>query len=162
MLPDYSPEREAAMLRRALIIFLGACALSCALSAAQPAKAGVGLILFEPSGLTGKYWLSRSSALAGGIGWSAEKDHYLHIHADFIFLRYGLASDANLNLDFYLGAGGKIIFRDYDSAWFRVPLGVDFLLRKSPLNFFFEVVPSFNFSDLKVFGAVGFRYIFQR
>ena len=150
------------MPRRLLIIILSVCFLSSATSAAQPGNAGVGLILFEPSGLTGKLWLNRSAAVAGGIGWSAEKDHYLHIHADFLFLRYSLTSDANLDLDFTLGAGGKIIFRDYDSAWFRVPLGIDFLLRKSPLNFFFEVVPSFNFSDIKVFGAVGFRYIFQR
>lgn len=150
------------MLRRHLIIILSVCFLLSAASAAQPARAGVGLILFEPSGLTGKVWLNRSTALAGGIGWSPEKDHYLHLHVDFLFLRYSLASDANLGLDFYLGAGGKIIFRDYDSAWFRVPLGVDFNLRKSPLNFFFEIVPSFNFSEIKVFGAVGFRYMFQR
>jgi hypothetical protein len=56
----------------------------------------------------------------------------------------------------------KIVFRDFDNAWFRVPLGVDFLLRKSPLNLFFELVPSFNFSDLKLFGAIGFRTIFER
>jgi hypothetical protein len=73
-----------------------------------------------------------------------------------------LAADRNLDLDFYLGLGGKIIFRDEDVAWLRVPLGVDFLLRKSPLNFFFELVPSFNFSKLKLFGAIGFRYVFQR
>ena len=150
------------MLRRALIAVLAACFLISAASAAQPARTGVGLILFEPSGLTGKAWLTRSTALAGGIGWSAEKDHYLHLHVDFLFLRYGLGADTNLDLDFYLGVGGKIIFRDSDTAWLRVPLGVDFLLRKSPFNFFFEVVPSFNFSDVKLFGAIGFRYIFER
>jgi len=150
------------MLKRPLVVILSVGFLLGGASAAQPTRAGVGLILFEPSGLTGKVWLKSSTALAGGIGWSAEKDHYLHLHVDFLFLRTDLASDSNLDLDFYLGAGGKIIFRDYDSAWFRVPLGLDFLLRKSPLSFFFEVVPSFNFSEIKVFGAVGFRYMFQR
>jgi hypothetical protein len=145
-----------------MIVIFAACFLLSTASAAQPVKAGVGLILFEPSGLTGKAWLGRSTALAGGIGWSGEKDHYLHLHVDFLFLRYRLAVDTNLDLDFYLGAGGKIIFRDFDNAWVRVPLGIDFLLRKSPFNFFFEVVPSFNFSDVKLFGAIGFRYIFQR
>jgi hypothetical protein len=145
-----------------MIGILAVCLLLSAASAAQPARAGVGLILFEPSGLTGKAWLSRSAALAGGIGWSAEKDHYLHLHVDFLFFRHRLAADSNLDLDFYLGAGGKIVFRDSDNAWLRVPLGIDFLLLKSPFNFFFEVVPSFNFSDLKLFGAIGFRYVFQR
>lgn len=147
--------------KRALIAIFAVCFLLSAASAAQPAKAGVGLMLFEPSGLTGKLWLGGTTALAGGIGWSAEKDHYLHVHADFLFLRYRLAGDANLDLDLYLGAGGKIIFRDFDNAWVRVPVGVDFLLRKSPFNFFFEVVPSFNFSEVNLFGAIGFRYIFQ-
>jgi hypothetical protein len=64
-------------------------------------------------------------------------------------------------LDFYFGAGGKLVFRDFDNAWLRLPLGLDFLLRKSPLNFFFEIVPSSNLSDFKIFGAIGFRYLFQ-
>jgi hypothetical protein len=150
------------MIKRPALGLLAVCFLALAASAAQPGKVALGLILFEPSGLTAKTWLSRATALAGGIGWSAEENHYLHLHADFLFFRRGLAADRNLDLEFYLGAGGKIIFRDSDNAWLRLPLGVDFLLRKSPLNFFFEVVPSFNFSELKLFGAIGFRYIFQR
>lgn len=157
-----APEWEVALTKRGCIGILASCLLVAAASAAQSGKVGVGLVLFEPSGLTAKIWLGRSAALAGGIGWSAEENHYLHLHADFLFFRYSLAADRNLILNFYLGAGGKVVFRDSDNAWFRFPLGVDFLLRKSPLNFFFEIVPSFNFSDLKLFGAIGFRYVFER
>jgi hypothetical protein len=145
-----------------VIVALAACFVMPAASAAQPGRIGLGLILIDPSGLTGKAWLSRSFALAAGLGWSAEESHYLHLHLDFLFCRLGLAADADLGLDFYLGAGGKFIFRDSDKAWLRVPLGIDFLLRKSPLHFFFELVPSFNFSRLKLLGAVGFRYVFER
>jgi len=142
---------------------LGLCAVLFFLSVASsspPGQFGVGLMLFEPSGLSAKAWMSGSTAVAGGLGWSAEADHYLHLHADFLFTNIRLASDRNLSLDFSLGAGGKLVFRDFDRAWFRVPLGLDFLLKRSPLNFFFEVVPTFNFSELKLFGAIGFRYIF--
>jgi hypothetical protein len=154
-------DQEEAMTRRGLVSLLLILVIGSVGSAAETRKYGIGLILIDPSGLSGKAWLNRSFALAGAIGWSAEENHYLHVHADFLFYRYRLASDKNLDLDFYLGAGGKIIFRDNDNAWFRVPLGVDFLLRKSPLNFFFEIVPSFDFSELKLSGAVGFRYIFE-
>jgi hypothetical protein len=150
------------MTKRFLVSVLFLLAVGAAGSAAGPGRFGVGLILFEPSGLSAKAWLNRSTALAGGIGWSPEENHYLHLHADFLFYRHRLAADRNLDLDFDLGAGGKIIFRDDESAWFRVPLGVDFILRKSPLNFFFELVPSFNFSEIKLFGAIGFRYVFER
>lgn len=144
--------------------FLGIAALLFLISTVSPSPAdrfGVGLMFFDPSGLSAKAWLSGSKAVAGGIGWSAEKNNYLHLHADFLFTTIRLASDRNLALDFYLGAGGKIIFRDFDSAWFRVPLGIDFRLNRSPLNIFFEVVPSFNFSKLKLLGAVGLRYVFS-
>lgn len=150
------------MIKRSLLIILLVCGLAPAAARAQSGKIGVGLVLFEPTGLTGKTWFAGSTALAGGIGWSTEENHYLHIHLDFLFLRQRLAADRNLDLDFYLGLGGKIIFRDEDMAWLRVPLGVDFLLRRSPLNFFFEIVPSFDFSEFKLFGAIGFRYVFQR
>ena len=150
------------MRKRATVGLLVVGFLLSGASAARPAgRAGIGLILFEPSGLTGKMWLRESAALAGGLGWSAEKDHYLHLHLDFLFWRHRLAADRNLDLDFYIGAGGKVIFRDFDNAWLRLPLGLDIPLRRSPFNFFFEIVPSFNFSDFKLFGAIGFRYIFQ-
>jgi len=144
-------------------IFAAAAALLLLLSAVSPAqsrRSGIGLILFDPSGLTGKAWLSRWTAVDGAVGWSPEKENYLHLSADFLFFNYRLEGDRNLGLELYLGAGGKIIFRDYDQAWFRFPIGIDFLLQKAPLNFFFEIVPTFNFSHFKLFAAVGFRYIF--
>jgi hypothetical protein len=152
---------EAAMGKKFLLGMSAVLFIISAASPSPPSRLGVGLILFEPSGLSAKMWMRGSAAIAGGLGWSAEADHYFHLHADFLLTNIRLASDRNLELNFTLGAGGKLVFRDYESAWFRIPLGLDFLLRRSPLNFFFEVVPTFNFSRLKLFGAVGFRYVFN-
>jgi hypothetical protein len=151
---------EVVMSKKFLLGMSAFLFLFSAASPSPPGKFAVGLILFEPSGLSAKAWMSGSAAVAGGLGWSAEANHYLHLHADFLFTNIALASDRNLELNFTLGAGGKLVFRDYDNAWLRIPLGLDFLLRRSPLNFFFEVVPTFNFSELKLFGAIGFRYVF--
>jgi hypothetical protein len=129
--------------------------------AAPPRQFGIGLVLFEPSGLTAKAWLGRGAAVGGAIGWSEEMNHYLHIQADFLFLDRRAAGDQNLDLDIYLGVGGKIIFRDSDSAWLRVPFGLDVRLKKAPFNFFFELAPAFNFRTVRLFGALGFRYIFR-
>jgi opacity protein-like surface antigen len=159
---DRNPGEEVVVFERGAIAALAACLLVSAAPAAQPGKVGVGLIFVDPTGLTGKAWLSGSAALAAGIGWSAEESHYLHLHLDFLFYRLGLAAGPNLELEFYLGAGGKFIFRDSDTAWLRLPLGIDCLLRRSAFHFFFEVVPSFNFSRVKLLGAAGFRYAFRR
>jgi hypothetical protein len=152
---------EAVMSKKCLLWIGVFLVLVSAAYPSPPGKFGVGLVLFEPSGLSAKAWLRGSSALAGGLGWSAEESHYLHLHVDFVFTKIRLASDRNLDLDFTLGAGGKIIFRDHENAWFRFPLGIDFLVKRSPLNFFFEIVPSLNFSKIKLFGAIGFRYVFD-
>jgi hypothetical protein len=128
--------------------------------AAPPRRFGIGLVLFEPTGLTAKAWLGRGAAVSGAIGWSEEMNHYLHIQADFLFFDRRAVGDPSFDLDLYLGAGGKIIFRDSDSAWLRVPFGLDVQLRRAPFNFFFELAPAFNFRTVRLFGALGFRYLF--
>lgn len=122
---------------------------------------GLGLSVFEPTGLSGKIWWSRA-ALGGAVGWSSLTGHHLHLHVDYLFYRASIHADSRVNFSFYLGAGGKMVFQDHDKAWFRFPLGIDFLSQKSPLNVFFEVVPSFNFSKFDLVGALGLRYTFSR
>jgi hypothetical protein len=141
-----------------LFLFLLACS-NLGLNA-QPKQFGIGLALFDPSGLTGKAWLGNGRAINGAIGWSEEKGHYLDILADFLFYDKRVAGDGNLDLDAYIGIGGKIIFRDDDPAWIRLPLGFDMRLKRSPVDVFFEVAPSTNFSIVRVSGAIGFRYLF--
>lgn len=141
-----------------ILIFLLAC--SSVPLQAQPKQFGIGLVLFDPNGLTAKAWLGRGGAVSGAIGWSEEADHELQIQAEYLFYDRRVTGDRNLDLDVYVGLGGKIIFRDNDQAWIRVPLGLDFRLKKAPLNFFFEVAPNFNFKIARVSGAIGFRYIF--
>lgn len=128
---------------------------------AQPRKFGIGLVLIDPSGLTAKAWLGAGTAVSGAVGWSAEESHYLNIQADYLFFDRRVAGDRNLDLDAYFGAGGKIIFRDYDTAWLRIPLGLDIRLRRAPFNFFFEIAPAVNFQKARLSGAVGFRYLFN-
>jgi hypothetical protein len=150
------------MVNKTALGVLAVLAIGQAQAFPQAVKYGVGIVLFEPSGLSAKAWLGRSGAVAAAIGWSVEEGHYLQLQADYLFFDQRLARDRNLSLHLYLGAGGQFIFRDEDGAWLRFPLGLDFLLQKSPLDFFFELAPSFNFSNLRISGAVGFRYIFVR
>lgn len=140
-----------------MIIFLlaGACF-------GQTTKFGLGLVLFDPSGLTAKVWLKKAGAIDGAIGWSGMEPHNLQIQADYFFFNPRIASDQNVQFSFYLGAGGKIIFQDNNNAWFRIPLGIEVVLKKTPLNIFFEIVPYFDFDEIDVTGAIGIRYIFTQ
>ena len=140
-----------------LVLVISACA--GAGLPAQPRRSGLGLVFVDPFGLSAKAWLGGGRAVSGAVGWSGEKEHYLNLQADFLFFSYRLNSGADLDLDAYAGVGGKVIFRDYDAVWFRVPLGLDLRLKNVPLNFFFEIVPALDFQEVRISGAVGFRYL---
>lgn len=150
------------MAKNILVYFLvAACGCTTAASA-QAKDYGLGMVFFEPTGLTGKVWLNRRAALDAAIGWSAKHDHFLHIHVDYLFYRYSFHNDSRVDFSLYVGAGGTIIFQDNDNAWLRFPLGIDFLAKTCPLNIFFEVIPTFKFSRLDLLGAIGIRYTFRR
>lgn len=146
-----------------ILRFLVGFLLCCSLTAfGQSKKYGLGLILLDPTGLSGKMWLGKSTALDAAVGWSAREGRYLHIHLDYLFLGAPIYNDDQVEFSFYAGGGAKIIFQDKDSTWLRFPLGLDCKVRKSPLNIFFEIVPSFDLSEFDLFGAIGIRYLFDR
>jgi hypothetical protein len=122
---------------------------------------GLGLELGEPSGITGKYFLSPSGAIDFGLGYIY--GHYyagdgLHVYADYLWHPLVLASAAPFELPFYIGLGGRFWSFDYgcepngrncayDGAAFgvRVPLGLDLDFNNVPLDIFFQIVPTLDF-----------------
>lgn len=136
------------------------------LISAFPASAqnyGLGFIFVEPTGLSGKIWLSHSQSLTGAIGWASQKNNPLLIQIDYLPPSLFLLSDANLRVTFYYGIGGRLVFNGQAEGGFRFPLGFDFLAQKAPLNFFFEIVPGLQLSPEARFtlkGAIGIRYVF--
>jgi hypothetical protein len=139
---------------------------------------GLGVMLGAPTGLSGKYFLSGSTALDFGVGTI---DHYyanrsgLHLHADYLIHPVSLASTAPFELPLYLGLGVRLWdFNDTrynDRAWafgLRAPLGVAFDFNNVPLDLFFEVALVVDFytyyrNDIgtDVNGAIGLRYYFN-
>jgi len=141
---------------------------------------GLGLELGEPTGLTGKYFLSADRALDFGIGdiYNYADRYGLHIYADYLFHPVSLASTESFELPFYVGLGGRFWdFQDrgpavHDDAFafgFRVPLGVALDFNNVPLDVFFQIVPTldifsgYNAHDvyLDVDVSLGVRYWFN-
>jgi hypothetical protein len=62
----------------------------------QTAKYGLGLIIFDPSGMTAKAWLEKGGAIDGAVGWSAMGSHQLQIQADYLFFEAPIAREKKI------------------------------------------------------------------
>ncbi len=133
---------------------------------AQDKGFGLGIIVGEPTGLSGKYWISKTSAIDGGIAWSFLNDGSMHIHADYLWHNFDLITP---RIPFYIGAGGRIKFKNNRSAvdnrlGVRVPVGVSFFISEPASDFFVELVPILDLapkSDFTFNAAIGFRFFFK-
>jgi hypothetical protein len=141
-------------------------------------KFGAGFILGEPSGLTGKYFFDKSSAVDLGIGSDLGDGFYLY--GDYLYHYYNIFPVRELkDLSLYFGAGlGFHRFSDdhyynrhdryYDHYTenrldIRVPVGVEYTVTKIPLGIFVELVPALRIIpdiDFNFWGGIGVRYYF--
>jgi hypothetical protein len=120
---------------------------------------GLGLELGQPTGLTGKYFLSDSNALDFGVGYIYHSYGYaddgFHLYADYLWHPASLVSAAAFELPFFIGVGGRLWRFDYcdarvctyygDAFGVRIPLGIDFDFNNVPLDIALNVVPTIDF-----------------
>lgn len=153
---------------------------------------GIGLELGAPSGLSGKYFLGGMVAVQGGIGvvhsWGYDG---VHVHAEAVWHPVLLTSTPAVDIPLHVGIGGRFLQHDHgdfrDRCWngrdyyrcmgsdshlgVRIPVGISFLLRKTPMDFFVELALVADLVQLNndydydhdrggINGAVGGRYYF--
>jgi len=147
---------------------------------------GLGLEVGDIAGLTGKLFISPTTALDFGIG-DLYSSYYinqpgggLHIYGDFLWHPILVAKANAFELPFYVGVGGRFWNFDYACDRFgnctsaqafgiRVPLGLDFDFNNVPLDIFGQIVPTFDFFNryaprsffLDFDFTVGIRYWFS-
>jgi hypothetical protein len=119
---------------------------------------GLGLELGEPSGLTGKYFLSDAAALDFGLGWIYRHYYYgdgVHLYGDFLWHPTSLVSSDAFELPFYVGVGLRFWDFEYcddrvcgyggSALGIRVPFGIAFDFNNAPLDIFIQLVPVLDF-----------------
>lgn len=143
-----------------LYIILGLFSLNVC---AQDSGFGIGIIIGEPTGLSGKYWLSEKSAIDGGLAWSYLNEGAFHIHADILVHSFNLVHVSKGRLPLYMGLGGRIKLSGDPMVGARIPLGINYHFGSAPLDVFFEVVPILDLipgTDFDINAAIGMRYFF--
>ena len=48
---------------------------------------GLGVMIGEPTGISGKYWLSPANAIDFAVAWSFANDANFHLHTDYLYPR---------------------------------------------------------------------------
>jgi len=130
---------------------------------AQADGFGIGIILGEPTGLSGKLWLTQKTAVDGALAWSLWDGGAVHIHADFLVHNFNLINVSQGQLPLYIGIGPRIKLANDPMLGVRVPFGLAYLFGSAPLDVFLELVPILELipaSDFHFNSAIGIRYFF--
>lgn len=147
------------------LVILLIVSLAANVSAMERNKFGIGVIIGEPTGITGKYMLNNKNAIDAGVGWKTGGDNELHIYGDYLFHLYDVIEVPKGQLPIYFGGGARWVSREDkdDKFGIRVPIGVEYLFEDLPLGAFIELVPVLNLTpdtDFDLEAGTGIRYFF--
>ena len=134
---------------------------------------GIGLIVGEPTGVSGKYYIGDDMAIDFAAG-AAFIGRGLQLHGDFLFHPFTLQNTKTFVFPFYTGAGLRILRRDpgdnterHTRLGIRLVVGGQLDFREIPIDVFFEgaLVGDYRTLDNDRFGldlnvSAGVRYYF--
>lgn len=132
------------------------------LRAQKAGDVGVGVILGDPTGLSGKYWLDDRNALDAGLGFSGD----FALHADYLRHIWDLwPQPVKGKLPAYLGLGARLEASDDPEFGIRAVGGTAYWLPRHPIEVFLEIAPVFRLApsaDVGFDAGIGLRYYFGR
>jgi len=126
---------------------------------------GLGIIVGEPTGLSGKLWTGEKTAFDGGAAWSF-KGESLQLHMDYLLHNFNVIPVEKGMLPIYYGIGGRINLEEDDTrAGIRIPLGLNYHFENAPVDLFLELVPTLDLvpeTDFTLCGGIGARFFFTK
>lgn len=134
---------------------------------------GIGLILGDPTGLSGKVYLNEDRAIDAALAWSTGSHKSLHLHGDYLFHKPNVFQVDHHPINLYYGIGARLISWDDhhpdhnedDKISFgpRGPVGLNFNFKDPAIEVFtelalvFEVIPG---TDVDIDFGIGGRFYF--
>ncbi|HUZ17396.1 MAG TPA: hypothetical protein VMV68_03345 [Spirochaetia bacterium] len=130
---------------------------------AQAHNVAVGIILGQPTGISAKLWLDRTSAFDLAAAWQFLPAGSLYVHADYLYHIYHVFPIKEGELPLYFGIGGSATIQSVPTIGLRIPFGIEYLFPKAPLDVFLEIgigISLFPATAVQGSGGVGIRYEF--
>jgi hypothetical protein len=132
----------------------------------QNKSLGLGIMVGEPTGFSGKYWLNQTNAVDFGLAYSFVHPHSsVSLHADYLIHVPTLITKDG-ELPFYYGFGGRLHVSANTKPFLgaRGVVGILWMSKKYPFDVFVEMAPVFNIfaeTSLHLDFALGARYYFE-
>ena len=136
---------------------------------AQQYEYGVGIIIGEPTGLSGKLWWSDNTAFDAGLAWSFADETEISLHGDLLLhnwelLRraFGITGDTT-DMPLYYGFGARLKAGDNTRLGIRFPIGAALVFPNYPIDFFVEIAPIMDVvpdTEIRGNASIGFRFWF--
>ncbi len=123
---------------------------------------GLGAVLGEPSGITGKVFMTDNSAVDATLSWSFVKEN-LYVHSDYLQHFSGIFGSDVPTLLAYVGIGGMIELKEDPKLGLRIPFGLSYTIPDTPVELFIELAPGMLLvpeTDGDFTGGIGARYYF--
>ena len=124
---------------------------------------GLGIVVGEPTGISGKLWLNDTSAIDAAAAWSFRGDGSFYAHADYLFHVFDVFPVEKGFLPLFFGAGGMITLERDPQLGVRAPLGIEYVFQSAPVEIFLEAAPGiglFPATRFELSGGIGIRYYF--
>ena len=139
-------------------------ALFVATAAAAHADAGLGIVLGQPTGISGRMDTSATTAFDAALAWRMGNSKYVIVHADHLWIKPKLVGPSSINADLYYGVGAILSLPESDvGGALRLPVGVSRKFKDPDLELFAELAIAFLVipdTDFDVVGGVGLRWWF--
>jgi len=134
----------------------------------QRSGMGLGIILGEPTGIDGKFWLSGNTAFDAGAAWSFVDHPHFQVQGDFVFHNFNILKRifeiTKGELPLYYGIGARLRIQHENEFGLRFVGGAAYLFDNAPFDIFLEVAPIMNLipsTELYGSAALGLRFWFK-
>lgn len=148
-----------------------ACAVilaSVSLAWGEAGGKGIGVIVGEPTGISGKLFLNGNDAVDVGLAWSLAEEGNFHIHGDYLRHNFSVLRDefhvTEGQLPLYYGIGGRLRIDDDTRLGMRFVIGVSYIFEEAPVDVFFEIAPIMDLApetELNANAGIGARFWFR-
>lgn len=105
---------------------------------------GIGAVIGDPTGVSAKMWLSKTTAIDGAFAWSMGGPNAIHVQSDYLLHELSLFHLGSLPMNLYYGAGARISSYSGNKKTglgigARAPLGVAYQFKRQPIELFGEL-----------------------